>query len=98
MGTTERAQTHESGAAGGFGTEIRSSILGAQDLGYGTSGNDGAQVNTDSPIIVIPYGTSGIKYFHITMNADSATHRATVYASGTAKLLFVIETYKGDIT
>ena len=51
---------------------------------------------------VVPYGTSGLKYFGITLNSDGGTwgsngNSTTAYASGNNHMNFIFQEYKGDI-
>ena len=46
---------------------------------------------------IVPYGTSGTKWFGITSNSDGTAATATIYADSNNQLTFTIREFKGNV-
>ena len=84
-----------SGDIFGSGVKFREHAVGRNLIS--ASGTAARSYGFYNSINVVPFGTSGTKYFGLCSGADGSSNNTTIHASGNNHMSFVFETYKGDI-
>ncbi len=79
----------------GGGTKFASSLIGR--VMTTSSSSSACSYGHWSTQSIVPYGTSGIRYFGITCNSDGGAATATIYADSNNQLTFTIREFKGNV-